>query len=86
MTLTEKILAKAAGKAKVKAGENVWVKADTLMTHDEGGRRVRWNAFAAPDMHVGVADAASLKPHQYLTGAGDGTRHTGDLERFAVTA
>lgn len=30
-------MAKAAGKAKVQAGENVWVKADTLMTHDVCG-------------------------------------------------
>jgi 3-isopropylmalate/(R)-2-methylmalate dehydratase large subunit len=37
MTLTEKILARAAGKAKVSAGENVWVKADILMTHDVCG-------------------------------------------------
>src|SRR5258708_2426808 len=33
MTLTEKILARAAGKARVQAGENVWVKADVRMTH-----------------------------------------------------
>src|SRR5262245_48163882 len=37
MTLTEKILARAAGKANVSAGENVWVKADVLMTHDVCG-------------------------------------------------
>jgi 3-isopropylmalate/(R)-2-methylmalate dehydratase large subunit len=37
MTLTEKILARASGKAQVKAGDNVWVKADTLMTHDVCG-------------------------------------------------
>ena len=37
MTLTEKILARAAGKAQVSAGENVWVKADVLMTHDVCG-------------------------------------------------
>jgi len=37
MTLTEKILARAAGKAQVQAGDNVWVKADTLMTHDVCG-------------------------------------------------
>ena len=34
MTLTEKILARAAGKASVQAGENIWVQADLLMTHD----------------------------------------------------
>ncbi|MCS7337413.1 MAG: aconitase family protein [Verrucomicrobiae bacterium] len=34
MTLTEKILARAAGRARVEAGENIWVNADILMTHD----------------------------------------------------
>src|SRR5438105_2091218 len=37
MTLTEKILARAAGKGRVQAGDNVWVKADILMTHDVCG-------------------------------------------------
>src|SRR6478672_9586533 len=37
MTLTEKILARAAGKAQVQAGDNVWVQADVLMTHDVCG-------------------------------------------------
>jgi 3-isopropylmalate/(R)-2-methylmalate dehydratase large subunit len=37
MTLTEKILARAAGKSKVQAGDNVWVQADVLMTHDVCG-------------------------------------------------
>src|ERR1700688_3794591 len=37
MTLTEKILARAAGKTRVEAGDNVWVKADILMTHDVCG-------------------------------------------------
>ena len=37
MTLTEKILARAAGKARVQAGENVWVSTDVLMTHDVCG-------------------------------------------------
>ena len=37
MTLTEKILARAAGKGEVTSGENVWVNVDTLMTHDVCG-------------------------------------------------
>src|SRR3974390_876162 len=37
MTLTEKILARAAGTRRVAAGDNVWVKADILMTHDVCG-------------------------------------------------
>lgn len=34
MTITEKILARAAGKAEVKAGDNIWVETDILLTHD----------------------------------------------------
>ncbi|MBI4399096.1 MAG: 3-isopropylmalate dehydratase large subunit [Candidatus Omnitrophica bacterium] len=37
MTLTEKILARHAGKSKVEPGENVWVHVDVLMTHDVCG-------------------------------------------------
>lgn len=37
MTLTEKILARAGGKSQVKAGDNVWVNADVLLTHDVCG-------------------------------------------------
>jgi 3-isopropylmalate/(R)-2-methylmalate dehydratase large subunit len=37
MTLTEKLLARAAGKSSVQAGDNVWVNADILMTHDVCG-------------------------------------------------
>jgi 3-isopropylmalate/(R)-2-methylmalate dehydratase large subunit len=37
MTLTEKILARAAGTSSVQAGDNIWVKADILMTHDVCG-------------------------------------------------
>ena len=37
MTITEKILAKAAGKKKVLPGDNVWLNVDILMTHDVCG-------------------------------------------------
>ncbi len=37
MTITEKILAKSAGKAKVEPGQNVWLNVDVLMTHDVCG-------------------------------------------------
>lgn len=37
MTMTEQILAKASGKGHVDPGENVWVNADVLMTHDVCG-------------------------------------------------
>jgi len=37
MTLTEKLLARASGKAHVLPGDNVWVNVDVLMTHDVCG-------------------------------------------------
>jgi 3-isopropylmalate/(R)-2-methylmalate dehydratase large subunit len=37
MTITEKILARSAGLASVKPGDNVWVNADILLTHDVCG-------------------------------------------------
>ncbi len=37
MTLTEQILARAAGKSKVQAGDNIWVDTDVLLTHDVCG-------------------------------------------------
>ena len=37
MTITEKILAKASGRGTVVPGENIWVDADILMTHDVCG-------------------------------------------------
>lgn len=37
MTITEKIIAKHAGKTKVKPGDNIWINVDFLMTHDVCG-------------------------------------------------
>lgn len=37
MTLTEKILAKAAGREHVAPNDNIWVQVDNLMTHDVCG-------------------------------------------------
>src|SRR5437879_13926584 len=37
MTMTEKILARHAGREHVEPGDNVWVAADVLMTHDVCG-------------------------------------------------
>ena len=75
MTLTEKILARAAGKAKVQAGDNIWVNADVLMTHDvcgpgtigvfkrEFGKDAKvWNKdriVIIPDHYIFTADSKS---------------------------
>ena len=37
MTITEKIIARAAGKDSVSPGDNVWVDVDILLTHDVCG-------------------------------------------------
>lgn len=37
MTITEKILAKASGRPHCSPGDNIWVSADILMTHDVCG-------------------------------------------------
>ena len=37
MTITEKILARHAGKANVEPGDNIWIDVDVLMTHDVCG-------------------------------------------------
>jgi 3-isopropylmalate/(R)-2-methylmalate dehydratase large subunit len=37
MTITEKILAKSAGKTYVEPGQNIWLNVDVLMTHDVCG-------------------------------------------------
>ena len=37
MTMTEKILARHAGKKSVVPGDNIWVDTDILMTHDVCG-------------------------------------------------
>src|SRR5437763_8035951 len=37
MTLTEKILARHAGRDHVQPGDNVWIDVDVLMTHDVCG-------------------------------------------------
>ncbi|MCP5521022.1 MAG: 3-isopropylmalate dehydratase [Verrucomicrobiales bacterium] len=75
MTLTEKVLARAAGKASVQAGDNVWVNADVLMTHDvcgpgtigvfkrEFGANAKvWNpdgVVIIPDHYIFTADSLS---------------------------
>jgi 3-isopropylmalate/(R)-2-methylmalate dehydratase large subunit len=75
MTLTEKILARAAEKGSVNAGDNVWVKADVLMTHDvcgpgtigvfkrEFGQNARvWDRtriVVIPDHYIFTADSKS---------------------------
>ena len=75
MTLTEKILARASGRAQVQPGDNVWVNVDVLMTHDvcgpgtigvfkrEFGRNAKvWDpdkVVIIPDHYIFTADSMS---------------------------
>ncbi|HRI16319.1 MAG TPA: aconitase family protein [Verrucomicrobiota bacterium] len=75
MTLTETLLARAAGKSRVEAGDNIWVNADVLMTHDvcgpgtigvfqrEFGARAKvWDrerVVIIPDHYIFTADSKS---------------------------
>jgi 3-isopropylmalate/(R)-2-methylmalate dehydratase large subunit len=75
MTLTEKIMARAAGKTTVQPGDNVWVNVDILMTHDicgpgtigvfhrefGNGAKVwdREKIVIIPDHYIFTADAKS---------------------------
>ena len=75
MTLTEKLLARAGGRAHVEPGENIWVNNDVLLTHDvcgpgtigvfkrEFGKEARvWDPskiVIIPDHYIFTADSRS---------------------------
>ena len=75
MTLTEQLLARASGKARVVPGENVWVNTDVLLTHDvcgpgtigvfkrEFGKKAKvWDKtkiVIIPDHYIFTADSLS---------------------------
>ncbi len=82
MTVTEKILARHAGKTSVQPGENVWVNVDVLMTHDvcgpgtigvfekEFGKNAKvWDPekiVIMPDHYIFTADAMAHRNVQIL--------------------
>jgi len=68
MTMTEKILARHAGKDAVQAGENIWVVVDVLMTHDvcgPGTIGVFKEQFGA-DAKVWDPDKVVIIPDHYI--------------------
>ncbi len=67
-TLTEKILARASGRASVSPGENVWVSADILLTHDvcgPGAIGVFQREFGA-SARVWDPDRVVIMPDHYI--------------------
>jgi 3-isopropylmalate/(R)-2-methylmalate dehydratase large subunit len=85
MTLTEQILARAAGKASVAAGDNVWVQADVLMTHDvcgPGTIGVFKREFGA-NARVWDRDRVVIIPDHYIfTADGKSNRNVDILREF----
>jgi 3-isopropylmalate/(R)-2-methylmalate dehydratase large subunit len=68
MTMTERILARAADVSTVRPGENVWVKADVLLTHDicgPGTIGVFEREFGA-DARVWNPDKVVIIPDHYI--------------------
>lgn len=77
MTITEKILARAAGKPVVEPGENVWAAADVLLSHDVcgpgmigifrnefGDKAAVWDGDKVvfiPDHYIFTADEKALR-------------------------
>nr|KJB34573.1 hypothetical protein B456_006G073300 [Gossypium raimondii] len=96
MTMTEKILAKGAEKAEVKAGDNVWVNVDVFMTNDISGpgsigifqKEFGENAKANPDYkgvcHIALAQEGHCRPGEILLGTDSHTCTAGAFGQFAT--
>ncbi|WCJ59600.1 aconitase family protein [Fontisphaera persica] len=85
MTLTEKVLARAAGKARVQAGENVWVNADVLMTHDVCGPGTIgvFKREFGPDAKVWDRTKVVIIPDHYIfTADSNSNRNVNLLRQF----
>ncbi len=68
MTMTEKILARHAGRDSVTPGENIWVDADILMTHDVCGPGTIgvFKSHFGKDAKVWDRDKVVIIPDHYI--------------------
>ncbi|MBD1896543.1 3-isopropylmalate dehydratase large subunit [Coleofasciculus sp. FACHB-129] len=83
MTLTEKILARASGRAIVEPAENIWVNVDLLMTHDvcgPGTIGVFKREFGA-DAKVWDKEKIVLIPDHYIFTADERANRNVDILR-----
>jgi 3-isopropylmalate/(R)-2-methylmalate dehydratase large subunit len=86
MTMTEKILARAAGKAAVRPGDNVWAGVDVLMTHDVCGPGTIgiFKREFGPDAKVWDPERVVIIPDHYIfTGDEKCHRNVDILRAFA---
>ena len=67
-TITEKILAKSAGRTSVKPGENIWLNVDVLMTHDVCGPPTIdiWKKEFRADAKIWDKDKLVIFPDHYI--------------------
>ncbi len=88
MTLTEKILARAAGIPVVQPGDNIWVRADILLTHDvcgPGTIGVFEREFGR-DAKVWSRDSVVIIPDHYIFTADEKAHRNVDTLREFVRA
>lgn len=87
MTLTEKILARHSARERVEPGDNVWIDADVLMTHDvcgPGTIGVFKQHFGA-DARVWDRDKVVIIPDHYIFTADKmANRNVAVLRQFAA--
>ena len=86
MTLTEKILAGAAGVKSVSPGENIWVNADVWLTHDvcgPGTIEIFRREFGA-DARVWDAGKVVIIPDHYIFTSDEKARRNVDTLRQFV--
>lgn len=86
MTLTEKILARAAGKDKVVPGEYVWAKADILLTHDVCGPGTIgvFHREFGPEAKVFSKEGVVIMPDHYIHTKDEKAHRNIDIDRAFV--
>src|SRR5438132_13515957 len=87
MTMTEKILARHAGRDQARPGDNVWVSADVLMTHDvcRPGTIGVFKQHVGPDAKVWDRTKVVLIPGHYIFTADPmANRNVETIRRFAL--
>jgi 3-isopropylmalate/(R)-2-methylmalate dehydratase large subunit len=87
MTMTEKILARAAGRDHVQPGDNIWVNVDILMTHDVCGPGTIgiFKQHFGKDAKVWDREKVVIIPDHYIFTADKmANRNVDILRRFAA--
>lgn len=86
MTITEKILARAAGKERVVPGESIWVKADILLTHDVCGPGTIgvFHREFGPDAKVFSKEGVVIMPDHYIHTKDEKAHRNIDIDRAFV--